>query len=44
MDATPAPVWYGESRTDIDDDFTASVTADLPAGPGPLSAGEELPD
>ena len=30
--------WFGDDRTDIDDDFTASVTAVLPDGPAPLEA------
>jgi len=36
VDATPAPIWYGENRTDAEDDFTSSVTAVLPDGPDTL--------
>lgn len=38
---TPVPTWFGEDRTDVDDDFTASVTAILPDGGPPLHGAAE---
>ncbi len=35
-DSTPQPVWYGRDDTGYDDDWTATVTANLPDGPGTL--------
>ena len=36
QDSTPSPVWYGWASTGYDDDWTATVTANLPRGPDPL--------
>jgi RNA polymerase sigma factor (sigma-70 family) len=35
-DCTPSPVWHGRDSTGYDDDWTASVTANLPDDPDPL--------
>ncbi len=36
VDSTPAPIWYGEDRTDRNDGLTAPETALLPDGPDVL--------